>query len=88
MPFSKFSDNPAQLAHHFIRVLKNRIVGGVKVFEPKTLKDVVCQAILLEKSVNLGQGGFVVAPTTIGSKGNQNSGGNMKSPFPKGNQYQ
>ena len=42
MPFSRFSDNPAQLTHHFIRGLNNRIIGGVKVFEPKTLKDVVC----------------------------------------------
>ena len=61
---------------------------GVKVFEPKTLKEVVHRAILVEQSINLGHGGFVGAPTTLGSKGNQNSGGNKKPPFPKGNQSQ
>ena len=42
MPFSGFSDNLTHLTHHFIRGLNNRIVGGIKVFEPKTLKDAVC----------------------------------------------
>ena len=84
MPFSVISDNPTQLAQHFIRGLNNNIVGGVKVFEPKTLKDVVHRAILVEQSVNLGHGGFVGAPTTSGSKGNHNLGGNRKPPFPKG----
>ena len=41
MPFLGISDNPTQLAQHFIRGLNNHLVGGVKVFEPKTLKDVV-----------------------------------------------
>ena len=85
MPFSGFIDNPTQLAQQFIRGLNNCIVGGVKVFEPKILKDVVHRAILVEQSVNLGQGGFVGAPTASRSKGNHNSGGNRKPPFPKGN---
>ena len=88
MPFSGFSDNPTHLTHHFIRGLNNHIVGGVKVFEPKTLKDAVRRAILVEQSVNLGQGGFVGAPSFMGQKRNQNQGGNRKSSFPKGNQYQ
>lgn len=58
MPFSGFSDNSAQLAHHFIRGLNSRLIGGVKVFEPKTLKDAVHRDVLVEQSVNLGHGGF------------------------------
>ena len=38
----------------------------------------VHRAILVEKSVNLGHGGFVGAPATSGSKGNHNSGGSKK----------
>ena len=83
MPFSGFSENLAQLTQHFIRGLSNCIIGGVKVFEPKTLKDAVHRAILIEKSVNLGQGGFVGAPAASGSKGNFNSGGNKKPFFSK-----
>ena len=86
MPFSRFNDNPTQLAQKFIRGLNNHIVGGVKVFEPKTLKDAVHRSILVEKSVNLGHGGFVGVPTSSRPKGNHNSGGHMKPPFPKGNQ--
>ena len=43
MPYVGISDNhnPTQLAQYFIRGLNNHLVGGVKVFEPKTLKDVV-----------------------------------------------
>ena len=70
IPFSGFSDNPTQLAQHFIRGLNNRLAGGVKVFEPKTLKDAVHRATLVEQSVNLGHGGFVGAPSASGSKGN------------------
>ena len=88
MPFSGFGDNSAQLTHHFIRGLNNRIVGGVKVFDPKTLKDAVRRDILVEQSVNLGQGGFVGAPSSAGQKGNHNSGDNKKSSFPKGGQSQ
>ena len=88
MPFSRFGDNLAQLTHHFIRGLNNHIVGGVKVFESKTLKDAIRQAILVEQSVNLRQGGFVGAPSSSGQKGNHNSGGNRKPSFPKGNQSQ
>ena len=54
IPFSRFSDNLTHLTHHFIRGLNNHIAGGVKVFDPKSLKDVVHQAILLEQIVNLG----------------------------------
>ena len=69
IPFSRISDNLAQLAQHFIRGLNNHLVGGVKVFDPKTLKYVVHRAILVEQSVNLGHGGFVATPTTSRSKG-------------------
>lgn len=48
MPFSRISDDPTQMAQHFIRGLNNHLVRGVKVFEPKTLKDVVHRAILVE----------------------------------------
>ena len=88
MPFSGFSENLAQLTQHFIRGLNKRIIGGVKVFDPKTLKDAVHQAILVEKSVNLGQGGFVGVPAASGSKSNYNSSGNKKFSFSKGKQYQ
>ena len=84
VPFLGFSDNATHLTHHFIRGLNNRIVGGVKVFEPKTPKDAVHRAILVEQSVNLGHGGFVGAPSSSGQKGNHNLGGNRKPPFPKG----
>lgn len=48
MFFSVFSENSAQLTQHFIRGLNNCIIGGVKVLEPKILKDVVCRAIIVE----------------------------------------
>ena len=76
IPFSGISDNPAQLAQNFIRGLNNHLVGGVKVFEPKTLKDAVHRVILVEQSVILGHGGLVGVPTTSGSNGNHNSSGN------------
>ena len=76
------------MTQHFIRGLNNHIIGGIKVFEPKTLKDAVHQAILVEKSVNLGQGGFVGALAASGSKSNYNLGGNKKFYFSKGKQYQ
>ena len=81
MPYSWISDNPTQLAQHFIRGLNNHLVGGVKVFEPKSLKDVMHQAILVEQSVNLGHGGFVGAPIVSGSKGNQGASGRRKPPI-------
>ena len=88
MSFSRFSENLAQLTQHFIRGLNNHIIGGVKVFEPKNLKDAIHRAILVEQSVNLGQGGFVGALAASRSKGNFNSGGNKKPFFSKGKQYQ
>lgn len=88
MSFSGSNENSAQLTQHFIRGLNNHIIGGVKVFEPKNLRDVVHRAIIVEKSVNLGQGGFVGAPTASGPKGDFNLGGNKKPFFSKGKQYQ
>jgi hypothetical protein len=41
MPYVGINDSSPQLAQHFIKGLNNRLVGGVKVFEPKTLKDAV-----------------------------------------------
>ena len=41
MPCVGISNNPTHLAQHFIRGLNNYLVGGVKVLEPKTLKDAV-----------------------------------------------
>ena len=39
MPYAGFSDSSPLMVQHFIRRLNNRYIGGVKVFQPKTLKD-------------------------------------------------
>ena len=76
MPFAGINDSSPLMVQHFIRGLNNRFIGGVKIFQPKTLKDVIRQAILIEQNVTLGHGGFVGAPTsghvTSRSKNTQN----------------
>lgn len=41
MPYTRISDSSLVMVQHFIRGTNDRIIGGVKVFQPKTLKDVV-----------------------------------------------
>ena len=64
MPNAGISDSSPLMVQHFIRGLNNRFIGGVKVFLPKTLKDAIQQAILVEQNVIAGHGGFVGAPTS------------------------
>ena len=84
---TKWSTNQKYLVKDIDPVRSLRLIGGVKVFEPKTLKDAVHRAVLVEQSVNLGHGGFVGAPSASGSKGGQGTGGNRKPPT-RGNQRQ
>lgn len=91
MPYAGISNSSPLMVQHFIRSLNNRYIGGVKVFEPKTLKHAVRQAILVEQNVTSGHGGFVGAPssglTPSSSKGTQNQGvgGDRKPSFSRGN---
>lgn len=71
VPYARINENSSLMVQHFIQGLNNHLIGGVKFFQPKTLKDVVHQAILIEKNVTLGYGGFLGAPVASRSKGNQ-----------------
>jgi hypothetical protein len=91
MPYAGISDSSPLMVQHFIRGLNNRYIGGVKVFEPKTLKHAIRQAILVEQNVTSRHGGFVGAPSSghasSGPRGTQNQGtvSNKKPPFFRGN---
>ena len=54
MPYVGINDSSQLTVQHFTRGLNNQYIGGVKVFQPKTLKDAIRQAILVEKNVTLG----------------------------------
>ena len=41
MPYAGISDSSPLMVHHLIRGLNNWYIGGVKVFQPKTLKDAI-----------------------------------------------
>ena len=65
MPSIGISDNSPLMVQYIIQGLNNYFIGGVKVFQPKTLKDVIQQAILMEHNVALGYGGFGSASTSV-----------------------
>ena len=94
IPYAGISDSSPLIVQHFIQGLNNRYIGGVKVFQPKTLEDVIRQAILVEQNITLGHGGFVGDPTSghvaSGSKNaqSQRSSNNRKPLFYGGNQGQ
>ena len=41
MPYVWINDSSPQLEQYFIRGLNNHLVGDVKLFEPKTLNDMI-----------------------------------------------
>ena len=86
MPYAGISDISPLVVEHFIQGQNNFFIGGVDVFQPKTLKDAIHQAILAEKNVILGHGGFVGALVELGSKGDQGVGSSRKPPSFGGNQ--
>ena len=96
VPYAGVSDSSPLMVQHFIRGLNDSIIGGVKVFQPKTLKDVVLRATLVEASVFSGQGGVPGVQAggssySIPSRGNQLQRAlSSKNPpnFSKGNQEQ
>lgn len=75
MSYVEISDSSSLMVQYLIKGLSDRIIGEVKVFQPKTLKDAVLQATLVEASVTLGQGGLLGVQT----------GGSSYSRPPKGN---
>ena len=41
MPYASISDSSPLMVQHFIQGLNNCFIGGEKVFQPETLKDVI-----------------------------------------------
>ena len=41
IPYAGISDSSPLMVQHFIWGLNNRYIGGVKVFQPKKLKDAI-----------------------------------------------
>ena len=41
MSYAGINDSSPLMVQHFIRGLNANIIGGVKVFQPKTLKDAI-----------------------------------------------
>ena len=58
MSYVGISDSSPLMIQHFIKGLNANIIGDVKVFQPKTLKDAILEATVAKMSVTLGQGGL------------------------------
>ncbi|XP_057844866.2 uncharacterized protein LOC131054379 [Cryptomeria japonica] len=56
-PFSGYKEDGPMLVQHFIRGFNGHIFGDVAVFEPKSLRDAIAKAFLVERNVNLSLGG-------------------------------
>lgn len=74
------------MVHHFNQTLITISLGVLRYFSQKPSRKWYIR--LYWQSVTLGHGGSMGAPTTLGSKGNQNTCGNRKPHYPKGNQNQ
>lgn len=76
-PYEEFSDKPPLMFQYFIRRLNGCIIGAVKVFQPKTLKEVVIKDTLVEENLTLGHDEQVRVQTGVpkpsGYRGNCNT---------------
>lgn len=87
--YAGFGQDTALLVQHFIRGLNARIIGKVLLFEPKTLREAVVKAKLIEANIASSYDRQPGGSSGSGFRGNQSLGSkNFKklSNFYKGNQ--